>query len=188
MSVADAVSTDLSLTEEERGILEGLFFECDPIRADYQAVRDNGEGMLRLLRLLTARGAIPAHRMRWFSDREVYPGARQRSLKDLFECNGTHGDDIARHVHFWPVMQYFLCGPNLSPRVKQAFANAVEDAGGEITGSEVNVIASIARTLTRANRLKPHEASEEFYKLALEQGAHPMWAKHIYERVRALRP
>lgn len=187
MSVVEIARTDLALTEDEQAILADLVFEVDPVRGDYLAVQRNGEGILNLLRLLDARSAIPEHRVRWFTDGDVYPGARKRSLKEVFEGNGTRGDDIARHPSFWPVMRYFLNGPDLSPPIKQAFAEAVDRAGGEITGSEVNEVADAARRLTRAHRLKPHEASGEFHKLALEHGAHPMWAMHIYERVRTLR-
>ncbi len=187
MTVADAVRTDIELTGEERTILDRLILRVEELPSDPMRVRSNGNEVLALLSLLDARGAIREHRLRCFSDPDYHPCGRGRSLKEEFQGNGTCGDEIARHPHFLAVMRYFLCGPDLAARVKQDFAEAVEDFGGEITSSEVIAVGNTACIITRASRLSPRTASVEFFRLALEHGAHPMWAKHIYERVRALR-
>lgn len=180
--------TDLDLGQDEHALLHELCLDIDElVRAQPREVTQNGERVLTLLAALEARGAIPEHRVRYFTHPDYYPGGRKRSLKEIYEDNGTRGDDIARHPPFVKIMRYFLNGPDLSASVKREFSDAVQHAGGEITGSEVIEVANAARRITREHGLQPHAASDEFFKLALEHGAHPMWAKSIYERVRTTR-
>lgn len=180
---------EVELNAEETELAAKIEFDgTELMRLEYAERIANGEAVLRLLRMLTARGAIPLYRLKTFTDADHYPGGRKKSLQEIFQGNGTSGDDIARHGNFLRVMRYFVFGPNLPTAAKVAFARAINDAGGEITGSEVIEVSKAARQITRIHRIPAHEAAEEFFKLALEHGAHPMWAKMIYESVRAVKP
>lgn len=178
----------VELTPEERELAAKIEFDASALmKLGYQQRVENGENTLKLTRSLGSRGAIPAHRAKYFTDPEFYPAGRKKSLQQIYEANGTSGDDILRHAHFLKVLSYFLVGPSLPPSAKSAFAQAVQSAGGEITGSEVNDVSKAARQITRTHRLEASAAADEFFKLALDHGAHPMWAKMIYESVRSVR-
>lgn len=182
-----AIESDIDLTDEEQSILATLILRVEDLRGDHMKYQVNAAAVLKLFRLLTARGAIPAHRLNWFADPEFGSARRGKSLKDVFERNGSVGDDLITSPHFLVVMRYFLCGPDLNKEIKQAFAEAVQNAGGEITSSAIVDVGNAARALTRRFGLQPHDAAEEFHKLAYEHGAHPMWANRLHERVRTLR-
>lgn len=187
MSVAEK-RREVELTPDEAALAARIEFDASELlRLDFQDRIANGERVLELTRSLAGRGAIPPHRLKYFTDPEFYPGGRKKSLQQIYEGNGTSGDDIPRHPHFLRVARYFLTGPDLPAAAKDAFARAVQSAGGEITGSEVNDVSKAARQIARTHRLEPHAAAEEFFKLALEHGAHPMWAKMVYESVRTVR-
>ena len=59
-----------------------------------------GEAALRLTKLLIARRAIPEVRPRYFTDPHFNTAGRGRSRAQIFEKNGTRGEDIFRHPHF----------------------------------------------------------------------------------------
>jgi hypothetical protein len=58
---------------------------------------------------------------------------------------------------------------------------------GYLTYGDINDLAPAARATVRSARLNPHEAAEEFYKLALECGAMPSGAESIRKSVLAVR-
>lgn len=187
MTMATTVVPDISLTAEERAAFDGLRLDASELfQLGYQAAIDNGEAALRLVRSLEARAAIPAQRLRWFTEADSYHSGR-KSLKSIFEGNNTKGDEIPRHPHFLRVLRYFICGPDLPASAKSSFAEAVRAAGGHFTSDDVLEVADAARRITRAHGLRPHEAAEEFHKLALDHGIYPTWARRIYDRVRTIR-
>lgn len=179
----------IDLIASEAALVDQIEFDALALgRAGAASAVANGERVLSLLRALLDRGAIPGHRLRVFTDADHHPRGGKRSHKQIFQGNGTSGDDIARHPHFLKVIRYFLLGPDLPQAAIAGFARAVSDAGGGIGGSESIEVSKAARHLVRTHGLEPHHASEEFFKLALEHGAHPMWASAIYASVRTVRP
>lgn len=56
-----------------------------------------------------------------------------------------------------------------------------------ISGSDMPVFRDFVRTETRKHGLEPKEASEEFYKLALECGIVEHLARIIRDYVRAIK-
>lgn len=69
---------------------------------------------MRLLALsLFERSVIPEIRIAYFKDPNFNLGGRGKSREEIFESNGTSGDEILSHPHFLKYLEYFLCGPNL---------------------------------------------------------------------------
>jgi hypothetical protein len=100
--------------------------------------------------------------------------------------DGRHGDEILEHPHFLSFLWYFIYGAKLPERVVVGFRQAV-DKCGQITSSDVVPLGKTARQLAKAARLPAFDASEEFYKLALDCGIWHSYAAHIHDDVRRMR-
>lgn len=172
----------VELLPAEAELLSGIAFSVD--RLNYLDVRKNGERVLALMQSLWDRQAIPAIRVRYFTEAEHNIGSRH-SIRETFEGNGTRGEDIFRHPHFLKYLRYFLRGPDLPAQVITALTEAVEECGNPITSGDCKPLVDAAKKLTRAHSLDPRDAAEEFYKLALEVGAE-VHARAIRDAVRKL--
>lgn len=173
---------DITLTERERELLAGLSFDTQWSHEDWKRMSPL---MTELAHSLIARQAVPEARWRYFADPECNPGGRGRSRRDVFERNGTIGDAILGHGNFVKLLEYFLYGPELPREIAATFKEAAW--GGNLSGSDVLDLAPAARAIVRRNRLNPSEASEEFFKLALECGAAPWSADTLRKGIRAIR-
>lgn len=156
----------IELSEEEQQLLNQIEFDPRAFDGPDEA-QENGRRAVRLTRLLLARDAIPEQRWRFFADPTFNPSGRGASNKDIFERNGCHGDDIFAHAHFLPYLRYFIRGADLPDRVRNEFKAAVDDCGF-VTSSDVVPLGHKARRLARSLGLRPNDAREEFFKLALD--------------------
>jgi hypothetical protein len=100
----------------------------------------------------------------------------------IFEDNGTSGQDIYRHPHFARHLRYFLLGPDLPPRVIADFAQALADCG-QVTSGDQEGLQRLGRTLVRTFGLDRRLAAEEFFKLAVELGLDTTYARGIRDSV-----
>lgn len=172
----------IELTDEELYILGQVKFNYDDIDGYDDALR-NGQAVLSLMRSLIERNAIPEHRARYFVDPEFNIGGRGKSKKEVFERNGRTGSDIYTHVHFLKFLKYFIFGPNLPKSIIISFCSKVEDCV-DVTSGDVVPLGAFARQLTRSSGLDFSNASEEFYKLALDCGMSQSHARSIRNAVR----
>lgn len=173
---------DIALTDRERELFDEIRFHSnrhDEIRASIMP-------MVALYQSLFKRDAIPKVRLRYFTDPERNPGGRGNSHQDVFERNGTSGAEILAHPNFMKYLQYFVCGPNLPPEVINEFKEAA-NFSGHLTGGDIVDLIPKARSTVRLAQLDPHEASDEFHKLALECGAMPSSAESIRNAVRSVK-
>lgn len=171
------------LTPEEAAEVEALVFDIDDLE-DRGCFPINAERALSVTKALLARKAVPDHRRRYFTDPDFNPGGRGRSRQQVFERNGCTGDAILRHAHFLPHLRYFLHGADLPSPVRSAFREAVWRME-PITSGDLAPLGKLARKLARDQRLSPHVAREEFFKLALDCGLSPWQAESVLKAVAA---
>jgi hypothetical protein len=173
---------DIVLTEREQELFEQIQFRT----LDHEAIRASIMPMVALSESLLKREGVPEMRLLYFTDPERNPGGRGRSHQNVFEKNGTSGPEILAHPNFMKYLEYFVCGPNLLPEVIAEFKEAAE-ISGYLTGGDIVDLIPKARAAVRSSRLNPHDAAEEFHKLALECGAMPSSAESIRSAVRSLK-
>lgn len=173
---------DISLTAEEQALLERLPNDAP---SDHEGWVRAQPVMTELAQRLLERHAIPEARLRYFTDPDCNSGGRGNSRKDLFERNLREGDDILTHPHFLKYLLYFLYGPDLPSEVITQFKEAAYE--NRLSGSEVLDLAPSARAAVRRYGMNPVDASEEFFKLAVECGAAPWSADTLRRSVRAVR-
>lgn len=174
---------DIHLTAHEQELLEKILFDW----TDHDQLRSSLDPMAALSESLLARGVIPVARFRYFNDPECNPGGRGKSRQDIFERNGTCGDEIMEHPNFLKYLQYFIFGPNLPSSVICQFKEMAKFSG-HLTASDLSDLVPGAKAVVRSEQLIPAQAAEEFYKLALECGAMPSSADIIRNSVRQVRP
>jgi hypothetical protein len=175
---------DISLTKEEADILDGLLFEWDFL--DDSAAKLNGERAAALTSSLLRRKGIPDVRLKYFTEAEYRRGRIKGSHHELFHRNGLRDHELMRHPHFLPYLKYFLFGPDLPKDAIQRFKEQVARCG-QVTSGDVISLGKFARSETRALGLAPHEAAEEYFKLAIECGIWVSYAHAIRDAVKTIR-
>jgi hypothetical protein len=130
---------------------------------------------------LLRRKAIPSIRVDYFTDPDLNIGQR-RSRQQIFESNGTAGEEIFSHPAFFPYLQYFVEGPDLPQATIGRFAEAVR-ACGMVTSGDQEGLQRLARDEVRRRGLERKAAAEEFFKLALELDLDPWDARGIRDSV-----
>jgi len=122
--------------------------------------------MESLFNSLINRKAIPEIRLKMFVDSK-YAETGKRSPKEIFELNGTKGNNIYRHPHFLNYLKYFIDGPDLPEVVIQEFCKIFNDDYGT-HGMLLTQIQKYVRSCVRNFHLDRHTAASEFHKLATE--------------------
>jgi len=113
-------------------------------------------------------------------------GGRGSSRQQALERNGCYGVEILKHPHFLPYLHYFVLGPDLPDAISSAFRARFEACGG-VTSSDIVPLGREAKALTREYALKPYDAREVFYKLALDCGRSSSVATSIRDAVKSIR-
>jgi hypothetical protein len=173
---------DIALTEHEIGLLAQIKFHYTSQNELHESIKP----MATLTESLLERGAVPEVRLLYFADPERNPGGRGKSREQIFEKNGTSGEEIYAHGNFLKFLEYFVFGPNLPPNIVATFKDTMS-LSGYLTAGDINDLAPKARAAVRSARLAPHEAAEEFHKLALECCAMPSSAESIRKSILAVR-
>ncbi|MBP1147156.1 hypothetical protein GE543_24810 [Pseudomonas sp. SZ57] len=174
--------SDIVLTDEEQALFLSIKFNWQ----NHDELRCSIEPMQLLAASLFERSAIPEIRIAYFTDPNFNPGERGKSREEIFEGNGISGDEILRHPHFLKHLEYFLCGPKLPSVAIDTFKKEALSSG-YLTGGDINDLTPFARSCVRSNRLDPHVAADEFFKLAIECGAGPSYADTIRKSVRTIK-
>ncbi len=172
---------DISLSAEEQALFEEIRFDWQ----NHEELRGSLAPMEQLASSILGRNVVPEVRLAYFSEPEFNPTGRGKSRQDIFEKNGTSGEEILKHPHFLKHLEYFICGPDLPNEAIEKFRS--EAGSSHLTGSDIVALGPYARSCVRRYRLDPHHASEEFFKLAVECGAMPGFADNLRKSVRAVK-
>lgn len=173
---------DIALTDEERALFLSIRFEWK----SYDELSSSLEPMKKLAERLLERSVVPKIRLSYFNDPDFNPGGRGKSRAQVFERNGTLGDEILVSPGFLKYLEYFICGPDLPVSAIERFKNEA-DGSGYLTGGDINDLTPFARSCVRTYGLEPHRAADEFFKLAIECGAMPWAAESVRSSVRAVK-
>ena len=161
----------LELTSEEQALADQIDFrEVIPHHEDgHEIYKANQAPIIALLKLLVARNAIPKKRTAYWTSPELKPGRMKGSHRDIFERNGSKGEEAYTHPHFIPFLRYFLYGANLPQGAIDEFEAQVGNPEW-FSGSDIIALAKKTRELVRKYGLKDYRDSDEFMKLALDLG------------------
>ncbi|WP_316202870.1 MULTISPECIES: hypothetical protein [unclassified Bradyrhizobium] len=168
----------IELSVEEHALLETIDF--GPPSHDHDVYLANSGRAAKLMQSLINRQGIPQHRVSWFIDPDYKRGRIKGSRKSLFECNGTTGSAIfthpLKHLH------YFVFGAALPSTVNERFSEFVKRRQ-PIGSDDAGDLLALAKDLTNEFQIEPYEASEEFFKLALDCGVHRIWAQYLEQHI-----
>jgi hypothetical protein len=160
----------IELTAEESTLLSKIDLRDDfPPGIDaHQVYQSNRQPILTLLASLDGRDAIPAHRIRYFTDADYKPGRTKGSRLQLFEKD-NEGDEIYEHPNFKKHLRYFLFGPDLPDAAISEFETDAPNPQW-VSGSDGIDLAKKAIAISRKHGLQKRRAADEFFKLALDLG------------------
>lgn len=172
---------DIALTPEEQALFSMIRFDWK----NHEELRDSLVHMEALASSILKRCVVPKIRIAYFTDSEFNVGGRGKSRQDIFEKNGTSGNEILRHPHFLKHLEYFVCGPDLPTEAVSKFKSETSD--GHLSGSDVVDLTAYARSYVRQNNLEPYYAADEFFKLAVECGSMPGFAENLRKSIRSVK-
>ena len=176
----------VELTQAEQELYTQICFQSpSQMQLSDMDLKISANAATSLTLSLLNRKAIPEIRIRYFVDPALNIGTKM-SHKEIFEKNGTSGENIFRHRHFLPYLHYFIFGPDLPKETIDVFAQFVS-AEPFISGSDMPRLRKLVRSETRRYELNPKEVCEEFYKLALECGINNDLARMLRDDVRMVR-
>src|SRR6185369_17528680 len=115
----------LELTPEEAKLYALIPTELES-GMDWPPIAD---AMASLVTSLRERDAIPEVRMRVFNDPR-FAEFGSKSPLEVFESNGTRGNDILRHGHFVEWIHYFVNGPDLPQEIISGFPRQLREFVG----------------------------------------------------------
>lgn len=178
----------IQLTEEESLVLNDITLH-PPCDADSNEWYKTNERLIpRLMESLLNRKAIPEVRLSYFCDSKYQTDRRLKlSRRDIFEKNGTIGQDIYVHPHFLKYLRYFLFGACLPEIVITKFEAHYESVTkGNLTSGDYDPIAKYAKKLSREYSLSQTgiDPREEFFKLCLDMGLSLFSANIIKDFIR----
>jgi hypothetical protein len=173
------------LTDEEQALWELIPFTTSWPAGRPLITQESQEAAQDLTLSLLGRKAIPQARIRYFTDPELNVGSG-RSRYEVFEKNGTRGDEIFSHPAFFKYLRYFVLGPDLPTDTITRFREAVAECG-PVTSGDAEGLEGKARSEVRGSGLERKAAAEEFFKLALELDLEAWMARGIRDAVMRLR-
>lgn len=154
----------IDLTGDEQALFDSIRAENGregPFSDDY------GSHVAELLQRLEARGAIPAIRLRYFTDAELNPGIR-KSRQQVFIDNGCDTrEKLLTSGNFFRHLDYIVRGPRVPARLVARFKDHVATPFSEFENLRRAVRAEV-RALTRAPPGVYLE--DDIFMLALESG------------------
>lgn len=170
----------VQLTEQEAALLAQI-----PQEPKHDGKWKTVEAALEKLTLaLLDRDAIPNVRLKLFSD-PSYAETGRRSHKEVFEKNGTTGDDIIKHPNFIKYLYFFIHGPSLPDEVASGLCEILSHHIH--TSSALMEARQFARDCMREYRLEPEDAGTQFFRLAVELGFSASEARSIRDAAKSVR-
>lgn len=169
----------IDLKDDEAALLTRINFDAH----DRDAIRQSCAASAELTPLLLARGAIPAERLAYFTDPDSFDGKRSRL--EVFERNGTKGDEVLEHPNFLKHLRYFVHGSRLPLRVQNAMRDIVGDPE-HFTSGDLEPVRVLARHLVRDQGLGATSA-DAFFQLMLDLGLSADQAHSVRKTVATVR-
>lgn len=176
----------VKLNKKEQALFDAVFPVWDELdKKDYDTRVGVLEKMGQLTEMLLERAAIPKVRVAYFVDPKMNVGGYGKSRKELFEKNGTSGQDILRHPNFMAYLRYFIYGPDLPMDTIKGFCEIIEKDRGT-SGMVLDQIKVFVRKEIRGKHLDVGHAANEFFKLACEIGK-PNLAESVRSAAKSVR-
>jgi hypothetical protein len=108
----------IPLTPQEQALFDSISSEAS---REGTFSDEYGGNVAELLKRLQARNAIPAVRLRYFTNADLNPGVR-KSRRQVFIDNGCGTPDkINTSGNFFRHLEYFICGPRVPAHVIARF-------------------------------------------------------------------
>jgi hypothetical protein len=167
----------IDLNADEAVLLGRINFDT----REHDAIKQSCAASAELMPLLLDRDAIPAERLAYFTDPDCFDGKRSRL--NVFEGNGTRGDEVFEHPNFLKHLRYFVHGSGLPLKVKQAMREVVGDPES-FTSGDLEPVRVLARKLVRQEGLNITSA-DAFFQLTLDLGLSPDQAHSVQKAVKS---
>lgn len=161
----------IALTADESALLTKIDLrdQFPPGVDGHEVYQSNRKPIVALLRSLRERGAIPAHRLEYFTNPEYNRGRTKGSRLQGFEDNGNVGDEVVEHPNFKQHLRYFLFGADLPDQAILEFEDGITNPKW-ISGSDGIDLGKKAIKIARAYEVQKHRAADNFLKLCLDIG------------------
>ena len=156
-----------------------------PNSPSHDGWRDVADAMESVVESLLERKAVPEVRLRLFADPD-YAETGKKSRQQVFESNGTSGNEIFRHPNFISYLQHFIHGPDLPKSAIDGLCQILNEDRGT-SGMVMYQYRKFARDCIRKHGLNPSDAATEFFRLGVEIGMDIHAARTLRDAARSTR-
>ena len=165
----------IELTKQEEDLLAQIpsYDELASSHLEYEDWQKAADSMEELFLLLVERKAIPDLRMKIFAD-AYYAEKGNKSIKEVFESNGTKGREIIRHGNFTEYIDYFINGPILPKSLIEEFCELADDY---FARSEE--LRHLVRRSIKSAGLTHYNVPSQIFRLAIERKVSPSIANAL---------
>lgn len=139
-----------------------------------------------LARSLLSRSVIPEVRFNYFTKPEYNLSNPKKSHEEIFESNGTKGEEILSHPHFLKYLKYFIYGSELSEPLKSNLA-AIKKShhyGDDFVENAIPVLKSYFKAALGNDRAV---FSDEVFKQCLDLDVEFIHAKQLRNKIMSWR-
>jgi hypothetical protein len=170
----------IKLTDEESELYSRI-----PDSPTHDGWHEVADAMESLVESLLKRNAVPEVRLRLFADPD-YAETGMKSRQQVFQSNGTTGNEIFRHPHFIPYLRHFVYGPDLPKPAIDGLCQILKDDRGT-SGMVMDQYRKFARDSIRKYGLNPSDAATEFFRLGVEIGMEIQAARTLRDAAKSTR-
>lgn len=171
----------VELTEEEQKLYEDII-SLD-ISEDYEKRVRKLDSLQLLTKSLLDRKAIPEQRIRFFTDKDFQFGGTKKSRKEVFESNGTKGQEIFKHPHFIKYLKYFVEGANLNLHLTKSILEIYSKC--HYSDDAINEIYNLLKSnsLIPKDKSSRQELADEIFKLLVDLKIEPNYCHQIRKKI-----
>jgi hypothetical protein len=138
-----------------------------------------------LARSLLSRSVIPEVRFNYFTKPEYNLSNPKKSHEEIFESNGTKGEEILSHPHFLSYLKYFIYGAELPGSLKSELAALKENHSYDDDFTEE--AAPIIKKYFKSFGSERTAFAEEVFKLCLDLNVPLAYGKLLRDKVMSWR-
>jgi hypothetical protein len=135
-----------------------------------------------LARSLLSRGVIPEVRFNYFIKPEYNLSNPKKSHEEIFETNGTKGEEILSHPHFLRYLKYFIQGAELPKSLKAELVALKENHSYDDDFAE-DASPIIRKHFKSFGSIERTSFAEEVFKLCLDLNLPLAYAKLLRDKV-----
>ena len=135
----------------------------------------------RLFASLMDKKLIPQRRLRYLTQKELQTGYKKKSRLEIFEDNGTKGEEIFSHPHFLKYLRFFVEGPQVDEHILELIKGVISENFDE--DDQVEEFIRRVKQFVPSPKEARDKFAQEVFKLAVDMDWDPSSCHKVRNKV-----